>query len=42
MKRTILLFLTVIIILSLCAISYAEKGKHVAKDGAQMQKGEDA
>ena len=37
MKRTILLFLTVIIILSLCAISYAEKGKHVAKDGAQMQ-----
>lgn len=37
MQRTISLFLTVIMILSLCATSYAEDGKLVAKDGAQSK-----
>ena len=37
MKRTMMILLVILIMLSLCMTASAESGKRVAKDGAQMQ-----
>ena len=37
MKRTMMILLVILMLLSVCMTASAESGKRVAKDGAQMQ-----
>ena len=37
MKRTMMILLAILMMLSVCMTTCAESGKRVAKDGAQMQ-----
>ena len=37
MKRTMMMILAILMMLSVCMTTSAESGKRVAKDGAQMQ-----